>query len=268
MKKYNDFTPDDFTFVVCAYKECKYLEESIRCLINQTQKAHIVISTSTPNKHIVGIADKYGIEVRINPQGGQIEDYNFAMEQGKTKLIMLAHQDEIIKEQFVEKVIQELNYSKDPIIAFTNYVEIHNDVVDESPSIMVRIKRFLLLPAKSKKLMRSRFGKRLIQRFGDPITHPTVVCVKDKMPKEVFRKEYIASMDWDLWERLSMVSGSFVYVKDVLLYHRMNENNQSSVLLKTTNIRYENEYAIFCRFWPRWMAKALMSFYSKAGKYY
>ena len=30
MKQYNNYTADDFTFVVCAYQECEYLEEAIR----------------------------------------------------------------------------------------------------------------------------------------------------------------------------------------------------------------------------------------------
>ena len=28
MKQYNNYTADDFTFVVCAYQECEYLEEA------------------------------------------------------------------------------------------------------------------------------------------------------------------------------------------------------------------------------------------------
>ena len=30
MKKYNKYVGKDITFVVCAYKECAYLEESVR----------------------------------------------------------------------------------------------------------------------------------------------------------------------------------------------------------------------------------------------
>lgn len=268
MPKYNHYTEKDFTFVVCAYKECEYLEESIKSVVHQTKKANILISTSTPNEHITRIADKYGIEIRVNPIGGQIRDYNFAMAQADTELIMLMHQDEIIKNNFVETVLKEINQSKRPIIAFTDYIEMHNDKVDEKASTMVKIKRMLLLPAKSKKLMSTVFGKRLIQRLGDPITHPTVVCVKKEMPKEIFREAYRAAMDWDLWERLSKQDGSFVYVPEVLLYHRMNEENQTVKLLQTTNARYENEFDIFSRFWPKPIVKLIMKFYSGASKYY
>jgi hypothetical protein len=88
------------------------------------------------------------------------------------------------------------------------------------------------------------------------------------MPEVIFQENYKASMDWDLWERLSHQKGSFVYVNDVLLYHRMNEENQTSKLLKTTNHRYNEELEIFGRFWPKPIAEFIMHFYSKAAKYY
>ena len=268
MKKYNNYTGNDLTFVICAYKECKYLEEAIKCLVNQTVKANILISTSTPNEHINKLANKYNIEVRINEDGGQIKDYNFAMRQPNTPLVMLAHQDELLEINFVEKVLNELNYAKDPIIAFTNYMEMHNDVVDKKPSTIVKIKRIMLIPFKLKCLRGTAFGKWLIQCMGNPITHPSVVCVMDKMPEEIFREKFKASMDWDLWERLSKKKGSFVYLKDILLYHRMNDDNQTVVLLNTSNARYEDEYDIFCRFWPKPIAKLIMIFYKKAANYY
>lgn len=264
----NNYTEKDLTFVICAYKECEFLEDAIKSLTNQTKKSKILISTSTPNEHIQKLADKYQIEVRVNPCGGQIEDYNFAMEQADTRLIMLMHQDEIIRETFTESILEYINKFKDPIIVFTDYIEMHNNMVDDKPSTMVKIKRLMLLPSKIKWLSSIKFGKRIIQCMGDPITHPTVVCVRDKMPKEIFRDKFKASMDWDLWERLSKEKGAFVYVPKVLLHHRMCDENQTVQLLKTSNIRYENEYEIFCRFWPKWIARLIMKFYSKAQSYY
>lgn len=268
MKQKNNYTGDDFTFVLCAYKECKYLEECILSLINQSVKCNIIISTSTPNKYISEIAQKYGIEVRVNNEGGQINDYNFAIKQAETELVMLAHQDEILSEYFVKRVLEEINLEDRPIIAFTNYLEIHNDTIDKHPSTMVKIKRIMLWPLMFRRLRRNWLGKRLIQCMGDPITHPTVVCVKKELPSEVFRERYKAAMDWDLWERLSKQEGSFVYVKDVLLYHRMNDANQTVELIKTSNIRYENEYEILCRFWCKPIAKLIMFFYKQSVRYY
>ena len=268
MKKWNNFTGDDITLVICAYRECRYLEDSVRAILNQTVKPRILICTSTPNDHIQGIADRYGIGVCINPNGGQINDYNFAMRQANTKLIMLAHQDEILANTFVEKSLKALNHTKDPIISFTDYIEMHNDVVDNKQSTMIRIKKIMLWPVKNKWLSGTYLGKRLTICFGDPITHPSVICVADKMPETVYREEYKAAMDWDLWERLSRIKGSFVYVDEILLYHRMNDENQTVLLLKTSNERYNNEYEIYSRFWIKPIAKLLMHFYSKAYNNY
>lgn len=268
MRTYHNFKGQDVTVAICAYKECPYLEESIKAIVSQTVKPNILISTSTPNKYIQNLADRYGIEVRINNDGGQIKDYNFAMRQCKTSLGMLAHQDDLLDKKYVERCLQELNKAKKPIIVCTNYLEMHNDVVDTKPSVMIRIKRILIWPIKYNWLRSTIFGKRLCMLAGNPITHPSVMCVMSEMPRTCFREKYKSSMDWDLWERLSRKKGDFIYINDVLLYHRMNDDNQTAKLLKTTSARYDDEYEILCRFWPKPVAKFIMRFYSKSEKFY
>ena len=268
MSRPQRYTGRDFTFVVCAYKECEHLEQCVRSLLAQSVKAHILISTSTPNSHIRGIAEKYGIPLRINPDGGQVKDYNFALNQADTALVMLMHQDDLIRKTFVESVLRHLNRADDPILAFTNYLEMHHDKVDRKASTIILIKRLLLLPIRIPLIKRLPQIKRLIQLFGNPITHPTVVCVRDKLPKPCFREEYKASMDWDLWERLSREEGQFVYVPEVLLFHRMNEENQTAKLIRESSARYDEELEIFCRFWPKPVARLIMKLYSLADRYY
>lgn len=268
MKNYQNFKGKDVTVVICAYKECPYLEDCVKTIVSQTVKPNILISTSTPNAYIQSIADKYGIDVKVNREGGQIKDYNFAMRQCRTPLGMLAHQDDLLERRYIERCLEELNKAKKPIIACTNYLEMHNDIVDSKPSVIIRIKRILVWPLKSNRLRGTIFGKRLSMLFGNPITHPSVMCVMDKMPRTCFREKYKASMDWDLWERLSRQKGEFVYVRDVLLYHRMNDENQTAKLLKETSARYDDEYAILCRFWPKAVARFIMKFYSKSETYY
>lgn len=268
MTKGNHYSGTDLTIVICAYKECASLEACIKAIIGQTVKTKVKISTSTPNEFIQGLADKYKLEVCINQDGGHVKDYNFAMKQIHTKLGMLAHQDDLLHPKFVEKNLQCLNRAKQPILAFSNYLEMHDDIVDSKPSTMIRIKRLLTWPVRLPGLQRTVFVKRLLQCFGNPITHPSVVCVMKEMPEVCFDEKYKSSMDWDLWERLSRKKGEFVYVKDVLLYHRMSKENATAVLLGTSNVRYEEEFEIMCRFWPRWIARFIMAFYAKSAKYY
>ena len=269
MKEYNRYTKEDLTIVICAYKECEYLEQCIQAIIGQTEQAKMLISTSTPNDYIMGLAEKYKIPVKINMNGGQIEDYNFALKQIETELGMLAHQDDILEKEFVEASLKKLNCSRDPIISFTNYREIHDDKIVKKASMLIRIKNLLLLPLRLPISRKYGFGKRVCQIFGDPITHPTVICVMKKMPKECFRKGYKACMDWDLWERLSKQKGSFVYIPKVLLYHRMTEENQTVKLFRSgENYRYNEEIEIFSRFWPKTIVKVIIHFYKQAEKFY
>ena len=145
MKRYNSYKRKDITLVICAYGECEYLEECIRSVLKQTVRPRILISTSTPNNHINSLAAKYKIKVCVNSDGGQIKDYNFAMKQGDSPLVMLMHQDELLHPDFVRSVLMELNVTKEPIIAFTNYLEMHNDKIDKKASTMVKIKRIMLM---------------------------------------------------------------------------------------------------------------------------
>lgn len=268
MKKINNYSKEDLTIVICTYGECPELEITIKSIMNQTVLPKVFISTSTLNNYVQNLADKYGIKIFQNPNKGQINDYNFAMNIGDTPLIMTAHQDDILRKDFVEKSINALNHAKDPIISFTNYIEMHDGIIDRKPSKLVQIKRLMLIPAKSSLLAGTRFGKWLICAFGDPINHPTVIYVRNKLPELIYRERFKASMDWDLWERISHQSGTFVYVDEVLLAHRVDESNQTNILIKTTNARYDDEYDIYCRYWPKPIAKLLMHFYSKAHKFY
>lgn len=47
------------TFVICAYKESRYLEECVLSLLAQTYQSKIIVVTSTPNKWIEDIVEKY-----------------------------------------------------------------------------------------------------------------------------------------------------------------------------------------------------------------
>lgn len=262
------YTESDITVVICAYKECKYLEACILSILAQTKKVLVKISTSTPNTFIDVLAEKYQLEVFVNPHGGHTQDYNFALKQIKTKLGVLAHQDDLFESRYIECCLKELNHSKKPIIVFTDYLEIHQDNIDWKPSAMVRIKKLLMWPVKIKWLRGKYFGKRMLQCIGNPITHPSVMYVMEEMPRQCFRKKYKASMDWDLWERLSNKKGEFLYVDKVLLYHRMNKENTTALLIESTNCRYQEELEILERFWSKKIARFIMKFYSKAQKYY
>ena len=117
------------TFVICAYKESAFLEECILSLKKQTVRSNIFIATSTPNKYIEDIAEKYGIVVMANQgQGGITQDWNFGLSKVKTRYATVAHQDDIYEPEYAEKIIEDngfpkelvINYDENKILEFLN----------------------------------------------------------------------------------------------------------------------------------------------------
>ncbi len=62
------------TFVICAYKESEFLEECILFVKNQSisSRRGNFIATSTPNKYIEALAEKYNLKVFVNDGPGGI----------------------------------------------------------------------------------------------------------------------------------------------------------------------------------------------------
>ena len=101
---------NNHTFVVCAYKESKYLEECIKSLLEQTIKSNIIIATATPNNHIEKLAKKYNLKLFINDEKPGIgTDWNYGVSQTNTDYVTVAHQDDIYKKNYLEEIIKCLN---------------------------------------------------------------------------------------------------------------------------------------------------------------
>ena len=65
------------TFAICAYKESSYLEDCIKSVLKQKVKSNILIATSTPNEHIKGLAEKYGLPLYINEVLTSLNEIDF-----------------------------------------------------------------------------------------------------------------------------------------------------------------------------------------------
>ncbi len=259
MKKY---TSDDFTFVVCAYKESPYLEDCIMSLLKQTVKAHILIATSTPNDHITGMAEKYGIPCYINSgKAGIAEDWNFGCGQAKTKVVAIAHQDDIYLPEYAKTVLEQLNKAKHPLIAFTDYGEIREDKV-VTDNRLLNIKRVMLFPFRSRGLQNSIFVRRRILSFGSPICCPSVTFVKENLPFPFFTPGYRSNVDWQAWERFSRLQGTFVYCNSILMHHRIHSESATTQIIADHD-RGKEDFDMFCRFWPRPVARCIEYLYCK-----
>lgn len=260
-KKENKF----HTFVVCAYKESPFLEECVRSLLEQEVFSRIVIATSTPNDYIKNIADKYALQLFINDgEAGLAGDWNFAVSCAETPLVTLAHQDDRYAKSYSKAVIESFQKCRHPLIMFTDYYELRgtNLVKDNR---LLRIKRLLLSPLKKEKFWNNKFVRRRILSLGSAICCPSVTLVKENLELPVFENNMKSNIDWQAWEKLSWLDGEFAYVSKPLMAHRIHEESTTSELIAEDGRKEEDLY-MFCKFWPKWMARLIETFYGQGEK--
>lgn len=256
------YVAKDHRFMICAYKESAYLEECICSLKKQSISADIGMATSTPCEHISRLAEKYNIPLYVNEgQGGIANDWNFALKAAGKKVVTLAHQDDIYCEDYLEKLLKALNENEHPLLFFTDYGELR-DGEKVTGTRLLQIKRIMLLPLRLKGLRKNRWVRRRILSLGSPISCPTVSYILNNLEMPVFEQRYRGSVDWQTWEKISRMKGSFVFWPEVLMYHRIHEESETSAIIRES-VRTQEDYEMFCRFWPKWIAKILMHFYAK-----
>lgn len=254
---------DLHTFVICAYKESPYLEECINSILSQSVKSKVIIATSTPNEFIKSMASKFSIELFINNNKPEISsDWNFAINQVNTKYFTIAHQDDIYKTNYVEFMLSFFKRSKHPLIFFSNYSELRkNGEIDNSS--LLNIKRIMLFPLKLNVFWNSKWIRRIVLSFGNPICCPAVSYCKDNLFFPIFSDHFKCDLDWDAWERISKLDGDFLYCSNILVSHRIHEKSTTTELIDN-HIRTAEDLEMFQVFWPNFFAKFINKIYSKS----
>lgn len=258
MKEFNNHT-----FVVCAYKESKYLEDCIKSLKNQRVKSNIIMATSTPNEYIKEIAKKYNLDLYINEgESGIGQDWNFGVSKTATDYVTVAHQDDIYCENYLEEIVEKLNDNKDFIIAFGNYREIKNGEVIQLTTNL-KIKKILQAPLK--KHGNKKWAKKFALKFGTSICCPCVTVNTKYTGKTPYLTNMKCDLDWETWYEFAKTEYPFLYINKEIMQHRIHEESETSNLIQN-NIRLEEDYEMFKKFWPKPIAKLLMHFYKNAIK--
>lgn len=252
------------TFVILAYKESPYLEYCIKSTVNQAIKSHVIIATTTPNDHIKSLAKKYQLEIVVGKHTNIGGDFDFAIHAADTPLVTVAHQDDIYSPSYSEKVISAHQKHRDSSIIFTDYYELRHGKKVYS-NLNLRIKRFLLIPARLKNTLKSKFAKRQILRFGCSICCPAVTFVINNCPEKIFASNFKCNVDWHAWETLSKGDYSFTFISQPLMGHRISKDSTTTDIIKK-GIRTKEDYEIFKRFWPTPIAKLLTKIYQKSEK--
>lgn len=252
------------TFVVLAYKESEYLESCVKSVVNQTYHSKVIIATTTDNDYIRGIAKKYHLDVVVGNHTSIGGDFDFAVNSGNTELVTVAHQDDIYDSTYAEQIVKKYQKYPNAIILFTDYYEIRGkDKVTTNANL--KIKRMLLFPLRWNFLGNFKFFKRWVIRFGNGICCPAVTFVKNHCPKEIFTSDYQCDVDWFAWEKLSKSKGTFIYIKNKLMGHRISLESTTTDIIRQ-GIRTREDYDMYLKFWPKWMAKMINYFYKNSEK--
>ncbi len=259
------FKAEDHTFAVCAYKESPYLEDCIASLRDQDTASNIIVCTSTPNDYIRGICKKHSLELYVSDgPSGIAHDWNFAMSCAKTPLVTIAHQDDVYKAGYLTSALEHLNSAQKPLIYFCGYSELRDEgeVLDNT---LLKVKRLMLKPLAAGRRAASKSTRRRILAFGDPVCCPSVTYVVGNLPMPLFEEGYHGSLDWQMLEKVSNLEGSFLYDAEPLMSHRIHEGSETSSLIQS-NLRSQEDYDMFCKFWPKPVAAAISKLYSLGEK--
>ena len=130
---------------------------------------------------------------------------------------------------------------------------------------LLKTKRMLLSPLRVKVFQKSRFIRRRILSLGSPICCPSVVFAKRNLPETVFKPGFSSDEDWEAWESISKLKGEFIYDKEILMGHRIHKESETSKILGN-NARSKEDYIMFCKFWPKGIARVLTKWYSLSEK--
>ncbi len=255
------------TFVVLAYKKSQYLESCIKSVLNQEYDSDVVIATSTPNAYIDQLANKYNIKIikNLSEKKGIGYDFDFARNCVDSDLVTIAHQDDIYEPSYSKEMVNSFKKYGDATILFTDYYELRdNSRIYKNTNL--KIKRFMLLPLKIKKLSDRVMIKRSVLSLGNPICCPSVTfCKKNLKQDQLFSCDMKCNVDWNAWEIASKIKGRFVFINGFLMGHRIHEESTTTEIIENNN-RSEEDYEMFKRFWIKPIAKLLTHVYANSEK--
>lgn len=272
------YTPQDHTFVICAYQESPYLEDCIQSLTTQTRPSSIIMVTSTPSSHLEKLAARYHIPYYLNTtdKHGIAGDWNFGVSKTTSALITIAHQDDVYKPTYTEEMLAALNCSvasrgaraHTPLLYFTDYYELR-DGKEVASNNLLAIKRALLSPLRLRIFASSRWWRLRILGMGNPICCPSVTLLRSVLTllsrDEFFDADFGSNLDWQTWAAIARLQGSFVYNPLPLMCHRIHGGSETSRLIEN-HARDEEDFEMLASFWPRPIARVLHAVYKRGQK--
>ena len=99
-----------------------------------------------------------------------------------------------------------------------------------------------------------RFSKLNSLRFGSPIPCPSV-CFR-REPNLKFSEQFKVNMDWQAWVDRAKRPGSFIWIRQELMHHRLHENSETTAGIER-GYRSDEDLTLLKQLWPSPIAKLI-----------
>ena len=210
------------TFVILAHHESDDLEECIKSVINQSVKSNIVVATSTPNDYIMDLASNYSLGVMVNKEkSNKGRDYNYAINCFDSKLITIAHQDDLYDRNYTKEILSCYKKNPNATIIFTDNYEIEKERKIHKSKKLFK-KRYHLFPLKFSFFQNKVFFKLRALRRDKYICTSSITFVKNNIKKDIFPTNLKYDNDWQGLIDLAKENTRFVYLKKRLVGYRID----------------------------------------------
>ena len=255
------------TFAICAYKESIYLESCIKSLLAQSVPSRVIICTSTDNQYIRGLAEKYNLRLFVKKGEPDIaDDWNFAYAKAKTRLVTIAHQDDIYLKNYTKELIKAKRRYKDMSVFMSASISLINTEKVEYNAVNI-VKKILRIPLRLRFLNHLGFIKRLSISFGNPIICPSLCFDKKLCGDKIFVYGYKFVLDWMTMLRLANKSGRWICIEKPLILYRIHEESTTKLCISSSK-RPEEEKKVFDSLLPKFLSDIVQKLYRRSYEVY
>lgn len=252
----------DHSFVIPAYGCSPHLGECLQSLQAQSRiGSEVIISTSTPDDDLYRLAEQFNVPVCVHgPNSGIGRDWNAALDCSRTRWTTIAHQDDVYLPDYVAKTLAAIDATQNSALVMTGYAELCGGTVRDRTA-MLRIKSLLLeLGFLGRAAVSTTSAKLRLLRFGCPVACPSVT-LGPPLSTLRFREDLKVDLDWEAWIRAARSPGSFCYVREPLMLHRIHDASETSAGVRD-GVRAREDAEMFGSLWPSPAARILARIYA------
>jgi glycosyltransferase involved in cell wall biosynthesis len=250
----------DHAFVAVAYNHSPFLPQCLASLRAQSAASRVVVATSTPSEAIARAAGEVGAELVINPERRGIgADWNFALRAAGSRLVTLAHQDDVYGRDFLARTLELFERFPAAALSFTGYREISDGGAARLSKIAAVGALIKAATIGSREMVSGR-ALGLYLSFGNPLPCSSVTFDCSRLGSFAFSETLASNLDWDAWWRLHSAGYTFLHCPEPLVGRRRNALSETSRLIRDGRRRRE-DVAMFETIWRKPVGRTIAYLY-------